>query len=238
MSNYIKSLFVALSATFILIIFAPQSLAKTSISAPHIQQLPELPRGCEVTSLAMMLQHAGVKVSKMELAKRINKVPFSKNGLRGNPNDGFVGNMYTFSAPGLGVYHKPILKLADKYLPNRVVDLTGKDFSHVYRMLDQGQPVWVITNSWYKELSASQFSTWQTSKGPVQITYREHSVLVTGYDSNNIYVNDPLFPKANRALNKKSFIDAWNQMGKQAISYKKVLKVTGTTRILSNVIFQ
>lgn len=219
MSKFIKIFFTVVLLVFCFVIFSENSYAKTTINAPFIKQLPELPRGCEVTSLAMMLQHAGVKVGKMELAKEVKKVPFSQNGLRGNPYDGFVGDMYSYNKPGLGVYHGPIQKLAEKYLPNRVVNLTGKDFSYVLRMLDKGQPVWVITNSWFQKLPDSQFSTWKTSTGPLKITYREHSVLVTGYDDQNIYINDPLYHKGNRAVNKKRFIDAWNQMGKQAISY-------------------
>ncbi|MHC0037889.1 C39 family peptidase [Pseudoneobacillus sp. C159] len=203
---------------FIFLLYTDQGYAKT-VDAPHIKQLPELARGCEVTSLAMMLQHAGMNVGKMQLAKEINKIPFKSNGLHGNPFDGFVGNIYTFSESGLGVYHGPIQKLAEKYVPGRTVNLTGTSFSNIYRMLDKGMPVWVITNSWFKELPASQFRTWQTKKGPLNITYREHSVLVTGYDAKYIYFHDPLYHKGNRAITKSDFIAAWNQMGKQAISY-------------------
>jgi uncharacterized protein YvpB len=212
-----KSTFLLFLSCF-LFIFSNHTYAKT-ITAPHIKQLPELPRGCEVTSLAMMIQQAGVKAGKMELAKEVQKVPFKTNGLNGNPYDGFVGNLYTFSQPGLGVYNGPIYKLAEKYLPNRVINLTGYDFSNIYKMLDKGVPVWVITNSWFSHLPSSQFITWQTSSGPLKITYREHSVLVTGYDENYIYINDPLYHRANRAVNKANFIAAWIQMGKQAISY-------------------
>ncbi|RUQ24224.1 hypothetical protein ELQ35_21975 [Peribacillus cavernae] len=38
-------------------------------------QYPELPRGCEVTSLAMLLHYYDVKVSKMELADKVKKDP-------------------------------------------------------------------------------------------------------------------------------------------------------------------
>jgi uncharacterized protein YvpB len=215
---YGKSFTLSIVSLIFLLIFSTHTYAKT-ISAPHIKQLPELPRGCEVTSLAMMLQHAGVKVGKMELAKEVRKVPFKSGGFYGNPYDGFVGNMYTFSEPGLGVYHGPIQELAEKYLPNRVVNMTGYDFSYIYRMLDKGMPVWVITNSWFNQLPSSQFQTWQTKQGPLKITYREHSVLITGYDANYIYVNDPLYHKANRAVPKNEFIASWIQMGRQAISY-------------------
>lgn len=46
------------------------------VNVPHIQQMPELPRGCEVTSLAMLLQYAGVSVDKMTLAIEITTIPF------------------------------------------------------------------------------------------------------------------------------------------------------------------
>ena len=53
-------------------------------NVPFIQQLPELDRGCEVTSLAMMLQYAGITVDKMKLANEIKKVDFMNDGVRGN----------------------------------------------------------------------------------------------------------------------------------------------------------
>lgn len=43
------------------------------MDVPLISQNPELKNGCEVTSLAMVLQYAGIKVNKLELANSIKK---------------------------------------------------------------------------------------------------------------------------------------------------------------------
>src|SRR4051794_39043811 len=50
--------------------------ASVLLDVPYIGQNPELPRGCEVTSLAMMLNYVGVSADKMTLASKIEKVPF------------------------------------------------------------------------------------------------------------------------------------------------------------------
>lgn len=188
-------------------------------NVPFIQQMPQLARGCEVTSLAMMLQYAGVNIDKMTLAAEIAKVPFLSNGVRGNPNDGFVGNIYTFSEHGYGVYHGPIANLAERYLPGRIKDLSGISIESVYEALQAGTPVLIITNSTFRPLAESEFHTWQTASGPIQITYREHSVLVTGYDKDYIYMNDPLAEQAGTKVSKAEFEAAWVQMGSQAVTY-------------------
>ncbi|MBB6453086.1 uncharacterized protein YvpB [Salirhabdus euzebyi] len=196
----------------------------TLISAPLIAQMPQLPRGCEVTSLAMLLGHAGVHVDKMTLASEIKRDPTpyqEKDGniYFGNPHTGFVGNMYTFDQPGLGVYHRPIAELGEKYLPGRIVDLTGNSFEAVYEQLDNGKPVWVINTSWFAYVPDEYWETWNTPTGTIRVTKKEHSVLVTGYDENYIYFNDPLAVQKHKKVNKSSFIAGWNQMGNQAITY-------------------
>ncbi|WP_257350897.1 C39 family peptidase [Pseudalkalibacillus decolorationis] len=196
------------------------------LDVPLISQQPELARGCEVTSLAMMLQYAGVNVDKMTLAEQVKKdpTPYSEkdgNVYFGNPNTGFVGNMYTFSEEGYGVYHGPIAQLAEQYLPNRVVDFTGSSFETIYQYLDEGKPVWVINNTWFDIVPSEYWQTWQTPAGPIEVTMKEHSVLVTGYDDEYIYFNDPLANMKNRKISKEKFKRGWEQMGSQAITYKK-----------------
>ena len=75
-----------------------------------------------MTSLAMLLAHARIKVDKMTLAKEVKKdpTPYEERDGKiyfGNPYDGFVGDMYSFENPGLGVYHGPIRELGENICP-------------------------------------------------------------------------------------------------------------------------
>jgi len=194
---------------------APSLPDSIQLDVPFIMQMdqPLLYNGCEVTSLAMILNYSGVKVTKNELAENIKTVPLTySNGQKGNPNVGFVGDMA--HGPGLGVYNGPILELTKKYVGERAVNLTGKPFSDILKEVGQGRPVWIITTSSFAPISV--FQNWDTPQGKIKITFSEHSVAITGYDANYIYINDPYGGK-NKKLNRESFIKAWEQMGKQAI---------------------
>lgn len=202
-------------------IAAQKATTRTSyvLNVPTFNQYPQLPRGCEVTSLSMLLTDAGQHIDKMTLASQITKVPYYSHGKYGNPHDGFVGNMYSFKYPGFGVYHEPIYTLAKRYLGQRIADMSGCSWSAVESQIRKGRPVWVIANTWFRYLPANQWRTWRTRSGYIHITMHEHSVVVTGYDSNFVYINDPMGGKKNRRLNKKAFISAWQQMGSQTISF-------------------
>lgn len=203
------------------VVYQKEHLMKESIllSVPALMQFPELPRGCEVTSLAMLLNFAGVPVDKLTLADEIPKVPYLSDDIYGNPHQGFVGNMYTYNEPGLGVYHEVIEDLANQYLPNQIDNITGDPFSSVQKKLNEGKPVWVIVGSTFNYVPEDQWETWNTSDGEIKITRRVHSVLVTGYDENKVYFNDPFFPDQNRSADFQEFVTSWAQFGSQAISY-------------------
>jgi uncharacterized protein YvpB len=185
------------------------------LDVPLINQLtaPQLYNGCEVTSLAMVLNYNGYPVTKNELAEKIKTVPLNyNNGLKGNPNEGFVGNMEV--GPGYGVYNGPIYDLAKEYAGNKVVNLTNSPFTDLLKEVSNGQPVWVITTINFEPVS--DFEEWPTPQGTISVTFSEHSVVITGYDENFIYVNDPYGDK-NKKLDRDSFEKAWEQMGSQAI---------------------
>ena len=185
------------------------------LDVPLINQMdsPRLYNGCEVTSLAMLLNYVGVNVTKNELAAKVKKVPLDYgNGLKGNPNAGFVGDME--NGPGLSVFNGPINDLAKEYAGDRVENLTNSPFQDLLKKVAQGHPVWIITTTTFTPPS---FQVWNTPQGKVNITLQGHSVVITGYDDQYIYINDPYGYK-NRKVEREIFIETWEKMGSQAIT--------------------
>jgi uncharacterized protein YvpB len=43
----------------------------------------------------------------------------------------------------------------------------------------------------------------------LEITYKEHAVLITGYSKDSVFVNDPLSGTKNKKVKKEDFIKAW-----------------------------
>lgn len=190
-------------------------------NVPVIAQRPELPRGCEVTSSAMLLKYYGIEVNKMQLAQEVayDLTPKTvQNGFIsfGDLNEGFVGSMSDVALPGLGVYHKPIYELLNAYLPDKVYDVTGLSFNQMLSLVNAGHPVWVITPNSYAAVSSAQTQVWKTPSGYMEVTGREHSVLVTGFDGSKVYYSDP-----SKAIHDqkglKSFQAGWESIGRQCI---------------------
>ncbi len=197
--------------------------AEAMVTAPHVLQYPELPRGCEITSLTMLLQYSGLDVDKLKLAEEMKKdtTPLVRNksgeiAYWGNPNVGFVGNI-TLNEPGFGIYHAALFPLLQSYMPS-AVDLTGKSFAELEKQVADGIPVVVWTTVEYN--NPTDWVIWDTDLGPIRTTFKEHAVLLVGYDEDHVYINDPLKKQFPVKVDKEQFIVSWNVMGKQALSYE------------------
>jgi uncharacterized protein YvpB len=194
-------------------------------NAPLVIQNPELPRGCEVTSITMLLQYAGKSVTKNEIANQLVKdeTPIQRKGEKikawGDPNIGFVGNMFDITKPGYGVYHRPLHLLLNDHMKGNALDLTGMEFGDVLRFVEKDNPVVVIINSRFRPVH--DWISWEGPTGVVRATFREHAVLLVGYDKEYVYVNDPLSGVKNRKLHRGLFKKGWEQMGQQAVSYSE-----------------
>lgn len=131
------------------------------MSVAVISQLPELPAGCEITAVTMMLRYKGASVTKGVLAE---EMPRATNG---DPNTGFVGSPYSKS--GMTIYPPALMNLVKKYTGTSV-DLTGASTDKLKDYLSSGHPIVI----------------WGTYDG-----FYYHALLLTGYTENGFYYNDP-----------------------------------------------
>lgn len=189
--------------------------SEQKLNVPLEKQLPDLPNGCEVTSLAMLLKYYDINVSKLELSSNIKHVSsFIGNDYRGNPHVGFVGYMSIENA-GWCVYNEPLYDVARKYT-KRIRNYTGNDFVRVLKLVSKGHPVMIITTLKFDRVNDMQ--TWSTKQGKVHVTPSSHACVITGYNKKKgiVYVNDPYGVK-NKKVSLKKIEASYNQQGKQAL---------------------
>ena len=204
---------------------APAGLpAAALINVAPQDQFPQLPNGCEVTSLSMLLSFAGDPLSKMTLAKEMPVDPTKRvmgSGYTikfwGNPNVGFVGNVYK-KPDGYGIYNGPLFRFLNQLLPGRAVNLSGDRFDQILAQVARGTPVEVWTTTIFRP--TNYWVTWQSPEGVVHATPLEHAVLIVGYDSTQIFVNNPLNGRKAEPVDREQFIRSWIQMGRQAITVR------------------
>ena len=168
---------------------------------PLIFQLPELPTGCEVTALAMMLNYYGLETDKTQLAgEYLPTVPaqfyYGEDGLLYGPdmNRFFVGDPFTEGGYICGT--EAILTAANSYLADRDSSLLALDASSsspedLFRLVSQDTPVlvWVTivledrqpTEGWYSPEGVYQ--EWSTN---------DHGAVLIGYSEDTVTLADPL----------------------------------------------
>lgn len=203
----------------------PERKASVLLDAPVYRQHPELPSGCEITSLSMLLNFAGVAKSKMDLLSEMpvdmTPITLKSDGSPaywGNPNTGFVGEI-SGKGRGFGIYHTALFPVLKENVPG-AVDLTGGEFEELELQLSQGIPAVVWTTIDFR--MPAKWVTWDTPTGPIKTTFMEHAVLLVGYDDQNVYVNDPWTGKKQLAVERQQFLETWEAMGRQSLSYEPV----------------
>ncbi|WP_105956930.1 C39 family peptidase [Apilactobacillus quenuiae] len=158
-------------------------------NVPLIHQRPQLPTGCEITAVTMMINYAtGKKYTKTYMA---NQMPRSTN-----PNKGFVGSPY--SKKGWYVYPPALMKLVHKYVGSSI-NLTGKSTGYLKLYLKNHQHPIVI---WVANVDG----------------FPNHAITITGFTKNKLFYNDPWTgKKTNMDINKINIHRSHDD--KRAISY-------------------
>ena len=195
------------------------------IEMDNIQQLPELPAGCEVTSLAIVLNYLDYSVSKTRLAD--NYLPCSDDFYMGsdgelygpNQNDVFVGDPHSNQ---YGCYAPVIVRTANSYLEEcgseyTASDISGENPEELYRYVLDGIPVIVWATIRMQEIpSYIEWFDFKTGE-KLRVPNRQHCLVLVGVDGEMLTFNDPYDPRGIVQYPKSLFEKRYNAVGKQAV---------------------
>lgn len=184
--------------------------ATVALAVPFHRQQHSL--SCEIASLKSALQYKGVDVSEGDLIARLSFDSTPKqNGVWGNPQVGFVGNIDgKMPATGYGVYWGPIADVANMYRPSEA--FTNGTMETIVAELDSNNPVIV-----WAHLGAGTKISWKTSDGQtVRAVLYEHTRVVVGYTGSRrnptgLYVLDPVYGKIYQSTGV--FMRNWSKLG-------------------------
>ena len=149
-------------------------------NAVALSQLPQLPTGCEMTAVTMMLRYAGINISKEQVA---NETPRSSN-----PYYGFVGNPYSNTGYGLWVAPSGIASVVTKYLGSSL-NMTGWSIESIKKQLINRH----LVVAWQAHMHG--FGT--------------HAITLTGYNNSGFYYNDPWTGEKNAFMSFATFDWNW-----------------------------
>ncbi len=224
------------TATYTSSSFSSASTAQTNQSAPtvrkvlqvkNIQQMPELPSGCEVVCAAMLLQYYGFECSKTELLEYMPIVESpDSNGRWVTPWEAFVGNP---RSSYFGCYYPVIEKTINSYFKAKGISgytVNGSfqtSLSDLYKEIDKGNPVIIWTSINMVNITTNS-NSWIVQDGSTcNWTTNEHCVVLMGYDRINdtLIVSDPLDARGTVEYPRKTVEKVYNQMYKQAVLIQK-----------------
>lgn len=189
------------------------------IDASPLLQLPELPTGCEITSLTSVLNYLGYSVSKGTMADYY--LPKCNPG-EGSFRDYFIGNPRDGNS--FGCFADPIVTAANSYISQnggeyQAKNISGSDFSTILNYVADGTPV-IVWGTMYME-QAYLTAAWYVNGEEIRWIAQEHCMVLIGYDLSSwtVTVSDPLQGIVNYDLSL--FIERHKEMLSQAVVIEK-----------------
>lgn len=198
-----------------------QGTAETAVWLPfaarldveNIDQNPELPNGCEITSAAIALNYLGFSIDKVTLAQEY--LPTCEPYWEADPEVEFMGNpqdeLAFYCLPGA------IVTAVNAYLEDVGSDYVAQDISgapveDLYRWVANGTPVLVwatraFTDPLYNTTFQLPDGSWPYSNS--------HCLVLTGYDIDTCYLADPMLEV--ESVDRETFADVYTERGQYAL---------------------
>lgn len=195
------------------------------IDMENILQLPELPVGCEITALTILLRHCGFDAEKTDLAK--NYLPISWGNARYEDGKTYKDSFFNYFigdpfGKGYGCFSGAIEKAANAYIADHgggftVKNISGSHPDVLYDYLAEGTPVlcWATDGM----IEPEYYETWYDNETGEQLDWylNEHCFVLAGFnmDAALVTLNDPMKGIIDYNINK--FETRYDQMHRQAI---------------------
>lgn len=191
----------------------------------HIFQLPELPTGCEITSLTMVLNYYGADIDKETLAESyLEKGKFYYNGdkiLRG-PDYRYVFAGNPDDEHSYGCFPPCIVNAADACLSDlgmelHARDVSGSSFYSLFDYINEDRPV-VLWMTMDLKRPKRQVS-WNIMDTDEEVTWpsNEHCVVLSAYNyyENTVTIYDPM--RGITDLSMENVRKRYDDIGKHAV---------------------
>ncbi len=154
-----------------------------------LNQHPELPTGCEITSLAMVLRYYGFDTDKCELAEK-----YLEKGNIGEADFRYIFAGDPSRTDSYGCYAPAIVNAANRYLENRgsemkARNISGRQLEELFVFTDSDIPVMIWCTIGMKK---GYYSTEWVINGKKLVWYaREHCTVLLGHEGDISYIADP-----------------------------------------------
>ena len=190
---------------------------------PILEQFPELPTGCEITAMTMVLNYYGYQVDKMEMA--LHYLPTVEANFYVNESGMTIGpdmRQYFVGDPTDAGYicgNTAIETAANRFLFDvgssyYAKALTGVSPELLYQEIDQNAPVvvWVTINMEDRE----ETEGWYLEDGTyMEWSSNDHGAVLIGYDETTVTIADPIYGKVT--CSRGHFEQIFQERGSQCV---------------------
>lgn len=195
------------------------------IDMKNILQNPELPVGCEITALTILLNYWGFSAEKCDMAK--NYLPISSGRYKYEDGKTYKDSFYDYFigdpfSRGYGCFSNAIEKAANSYINQHgggytVKNISGCSPDTLYGYVEDNIPVLIWATDGMIE--PEYYETWYDIDTGEQLDWylNEHCAVLVGFDIDNdtVTLNDPMKGIIDYNINK--FETRFAQMHSQAI---------------------
>lgn len=197
---------------------------KILLDVPQILQNPELPNGCEITSLCELLHFHGFTPDKCDLADHY--LPRSAQWYGADPDEVYMGNPHIDdNSPETGYYcfAGPLLKASEAYFAAagetqlQAVDITGSGLAELEACLQAGRPFIFWASLHFNDIQFDPCGGYALPGGRYHTVFHTlHCMVCRGMDEEAFYIADPL--NFNERVPKEQFMRIYRQLGSRAVT--------------------